>query len=113
MAGGFAAKARSVSERGAVARDPLATEPLNAPLFHALMQRLEAGGRWVVLDLGAARADTIRTFSQFRCRLTSSTSPTAWMVCIAKLIPGVCARPLRSCCYRVGAKPRTSCFAGT
>jgi len=69
MAGGFAAEARSVSERGAVARNTLATEPLNAPLFHALMQRLEAGGRWVVLDLGAARADTIRTFSQFRCRL--------------------------------------------
>ena len=69
MAGRFAAEARSVSDRGAVVRDPLAAEPLNAPLFHALMQRLEGGGRWIVLDLGAARADTIRAFSRFRCRL--------------------------------------------
>jgi hypothetical protein len=69
MAGGFAAEARSVSDRGAVVRGPLAAEPLNAPLFHALMQRLEGGGRWIVLDLGAARADTIRAFGRFRCRL--------------------------------------------
>lgn len=44
-------------------------EALNAPLFHSLMQRLEGGGRWVVLDLGAARADTIHAFGRFRCRL--------------------------------------------
>src|SRR5512143_230605 len=44
-------------------------EALNAPLFHSLIQRLEGGGRWVVLDLGAARSDTIRTFGRFRCRL--------------------------------------------
>jgi hypothetical protein len=69
MAGGFAAEARRVSGRGAVAHRPLAAEPLNAPLFHSLMQRLEGGGRWVVLDLGAARAATIRAFGRFRCRL--------------------------------------------
>jgi hypothetical protein len=69
MAGGFAAEAGSVSERRTVAREPLAAEPLNAPLFHALMQRLEEGGRWIVLDLGAARAETIRAFGRFRCRL--------------------------------------------
>jgi hypothetical protein len=44
-------------------------EALNAPLFHSLMQRLEGGGRWVVLDLGAARSDTLRAFGRFRCRL--------------------------------------------
>ncbi len=44
-------------------------EALNAPLFHSLIQRLEGGGRWIVLDLGAARSDTIRTFGRFRCRL--------------------------------------------
>jgi len=46
-----------------------APEALNAPLFHALIKRLEAGGRWVVLDLGAARSATIRAFGRFRCRL--------------------------------------------
>lgn len=44
-------------------------EALNAPLFHSLIQRLEGGGRWIVLDLGSARSDTIRTFGRFRCRL--------------------------------------------
>src|ERR1044071_9536682 len=44
-------------------------EALNAPLFYSLIKRLEGGGRWVVLDLGAARSDTIRTFGRFRCRL--------------------------------------------
>jgi hypothetical protein len=56
-------------ERSAVTREPLAAEPLNAPLFHSLMQRLETGGRCVVLDLGAAHAATIAAFGRFRCRL--------------------------------------------
>jgi hypothetical protein len=42
---------------------------LNAPLFHTLIQRLEGGGRWVVLDLGAARTETLALFGRFRCRL--------------------------------------------
>jgi hypothetical protein len=46
-----------------------APEGLSAPLFHSLIQRLHSGGRWVVLDLGAVRSATIRTFGQFRCRL--------------------------------------------
>jgi hypothetical protein len=33
------------------------------------MQRLQAGGRWIVLDLGSAHSATIRTFGRFRCRL--------------------------------------------
>ena len=33
------------------------------------MQRLESGGRWVVLDLGSAHSATIRAFGRFRCRL--------------------------------------------
>jgi len=52
-----------------VVRSPSENEALNAPLFHSLIQRLEDGKRWVVLDLGAARSDTIRTFGKFRCRL--------------------------------------------
>ena len=44
-------------------------EGLNAPLFYALMKRLAEGGRWVVLDLGAAHSATISAFGRFRCRL--------------------------------------------
>ncbi len=50
-------------------RPPAGPEALNAPLFHSLIQRMEGGGRWIVLDLGAARSATIRTFGRFRCRL--------------------------------------------
>ena len=58
------AELRSAGEKPAAA-----AEALNAPLFHSLIQRLESGGRWIVLDLGAARSETIRTFGRFRCRL--------------------------------------------
>ena len=44
-------------------------EALNAPLFHSLIKRLDNGGRWIVLDLGAARSHTIAAFGRFRCRL--------------------------------------------
>jgi len=54
--------------RRSASRD-LAPPPVNAPLFHSLMQRLATGGRWIVLDLGRARGDTIRAFGRFRCRL--------------------------------------------
>ena len=60
----MAAEARRIGERLQAV-----PEALNAPLFHSLMQRLEDGGRWIVLDLGAARANTIQTFGKFRCRL--------------------------------------------
>ena len=46
-----------------------APEGLSAPLFHSLIQRLQSGGRWVVLDLGAVHSATIRSLGQFRCRL--------------------------------------------
>ena len=41
---------------------------LSAPLFHSLVDRLGDGGRFVVLDLAAARPATVRLLSQFRCR---------------------------------------------
>ena len=41
---------------------------LSAPLFHSLVDRLNDGGRFVVLDLAAARPATVRLLSQFRCR---------------------------------------------
>ena len=44
-------------------------EALNAPLFHYVIERMHAGDRWVVLDLGTARTETIAVMSQFRCRL--------------------------------------------
>ena len=58
-----------VAELRPVVRPQAEPEALNAPLFHSLLQRLEGGKRWIVLDLGSARSDTIRTFSRFRCRL--------------------------------------------
>jgi hypothetical protein len=53
----------------AAARESSAPEVLSAPLFQSLIERLRSGGRWVVLDLGAAHSATIRAFAQFRCRL--------------------------------------------
>ena len=49
----------------------LATEPASfkAPLFYSLIERLDAQRRCVVLDLGAARTQTIALFSHYRCRL--------------------------------------------
>jgi hypothetical protein len=64
-----AVDARRASGGPYAAPGAIAPEPLNAPLFHTLMQRLAAGGRWVVLDLGAAHSATIGSFSRFRCRL--------------------------------------------
>jgi hypothetical protein len=55
-------------ERGGPPPERLA-EALNAPLFHYVIERMHAGDRWVVLDLGAARTETIAVLSQFRCRL--------------------------------------------
>lgn len=46
-----------------------AGESLNAPLYNSLIQRLQSGGRWVVIDLGAPRSATIAAFGRFRCRL--------------------------------------------
>lgn len=41
----------------------------NAPLFRSLVERLDTERRYVVLDLGAASAQTIALFSHYRCRL--------------------------------------------
>lgn len=46
-----------------------AVAPLRAPLFAALIARLRAADRCVVLDLGAAQAGTIALLNEFRCRL--------------------------------------------
>lgn len=48
---------------------PSQPEALNAPLFASLIERLHAGGRCVVLDLGAARTETLALFGQFRSRM--------------------------------------------
>jgi hypothetical protein len=42
---------------------------LSAPLFHSLIQRLQSGTRFVVLDLGTVHSATIRELGKFRCRL--------------------------------------------
>lgn len=55
---------RSAEQAGAVH-----SEAFNAPLFRSLLEKLKNRERRVVLDLGAARAQTVALFSQFRCRL--------------------------------------------
>ncbi len=50
-------------------QDRSESEALNAPLFAALIERLDEEQRYVVLDLGAARTETVAVFSRFRCRL--------------------------------------------
>jgi hypothetical protein len=65
-----AVDARQLSKGPPAAAKPSSTpEGLSAPLFHSLMQRLQSGGRWVVLDLGAAHSATIRALGKYRCRL--------------------------------------------
>lgn len=44
-------------------------EPLRAPLFHELVERIPEDSRRVVLDLGPARPETVALFSRFRCRM--------------------------------------------
>ena len=43
--------------------------PLNAPLFHKLIEKMEEDRRYVVLDLGPALQQTIAAFRGLRCRL--------------------------------------------
>jgi hypothetical protein len=65
----MATRAQSVTERGGKTANS-ASGALNAPLFQSVIERLRgAGGRCVVLDLGAARPETIRLLGEFRCRL--------------------------------------------
>lgn len=46
-----------------------AAGPVRVPLFRSLIERMEDGGRWVILDLGPARPENIELFGRFRCRL--------------------------------------------
>lgn len=46
-----------------------AADGMRAPLFAALVERIGAGGRWVILDLGPAQATTVAFLTRFRCRL--------------------------------------------
>lgn len=64
----MATRAQSVTERGGKTAAS-ASGALNAPLFQSLVERLRGAGRCVVLDLGAARPETIRLMGEFRCRL--------------------------------------------
>lgn len=44
-------------------------DKFNAPLFRSLVEQIKTGKRTIVLDLGAARTQTIALFSQDSCRL--------------------------------------------
>ena len=49
--------------------EPAAALRFNAPLFGGLLKGLDCGTRCVVLDLGAARAQTVALVGRYRCRL--------------------------------------------
>lgn len=52
------------------ASNAVSADALNAPLFASLLEQLhQAEQRCVLLDLGAARTETIAVFSQFRSRI--------------------------------------------
>lgn len=54
----------------ATARAPMEKPTaLKAPLFRLLVDRLEAGDRHVILDLGAATTPMLELLGQFRCRV--------------------------------------------
>lgn len=54
----------------ATARAPMdKPEALNAPLFRSIVEQLEAGGRHVVLELGAASTPMLELLGQYRCRV--------------------------------------------
>lgn len=55
----------------------MAPEALKAPLFVSLAEKMLAGGRWVVLDLGPAQAATIDFLNHFRCRLDIADLPVS------------------------------------
>lgn len=56
----------TLSTAAALPQTPAA---VRAPLFRSLIERMEQGGRWVILDLGPAQPETIALLGAFRCRL--------------------------------------------
>lgn len=54
----------------ATARAPMEKpSALKVPLFRLLVERLEAGGRHVILDLGPASTEVLSLLGRFRCRV--------------------------------------------
>src|SRR5690606_14378956 len=66
---GMSARAENVVQRSGTSAAAQPPGALSAPLFNSLIERLRSVERCVVLDLGAARTETIGVLSQFRCRL--------------------------------------------
>jgi hypothetical protein len=65
-------RARSSSEpmRAATARASYENPALvRSPLFSSLTEKLAEDRRWVILDIGAVRPETVAVLSDFRCRL--------------------------------------------
>lgn len=60
-------------ERSGASAPPRSTsnapEALNAPLFQSVIGGLDPAARFVVLDLGRVRTETIAVFTGYRCRL--------------------------------------------
>jgi len=52
-----------------VSADLETVQAVTVPLFRSVMDALAENRRWVILDLGAARPQTIDLLSRFRCRV--------------------------------------------
>lgn len=66
-----------------------APDILRAPLFGELIERVRGDGRKVVLDLGPARAATVKLFNRFHCRLDIADLATGLAELNSREDPGV------------------------
>jgi hypothetical protein len=108
-----AVDARQLNKRPPAAAQGSSTpEGLSAPLFQSLMQRLQSGGLWIVLDLGAAHSATIRAFGQYRCRLEIVDLAESLDALNGEIDPRRMRQRPRRCCRRAAANRRTSFSVG-
>lgn len=69
--------------------DASAAVRLRAPLFASLIERMYAGGRQVILDLGPAQTATVSLFNRFHCRLDIADLAAAFAVLNSLEEPGI------------------------
>lgn len=82
-----------------------ATAPLNAPLFHTLLEPLGDGRRAIVLDLGPARTETLALFGQYRCRMEIADVPAGLDELLADQAPEELAAKIEALLPAPGADP--------
>ena len=85
--------------------EPETSAIVNVSLFRTLVQSLGEDRRWVVMDLGAVRSQTIELLNQYRCRLdiadladgiealSKSDDPARFADDVAALLPAHSGEP--------------------